>query len=76
MRELQSIVDYGRFSPAIDPVFGALSTGYYWSGTSIAGSPAWAWVVGFDVGDVRFVEDVGCGFKFHSCCVRAVRSGP
>jgi hypothetical protein len=44
VRELQSIVDYGRPSPPIDPVFGALSS-FYWSSTSGAGGPGFAWYV-------------------------------
>jgi hypothetical protein len=35
VRELQSSVDYGRFSPAIDPVFEAVSD-EYWSSLSFA----------------------------------------
>jgi hypothetical protein len=69
VRELQSIVDYGRFHPAIDPVFGALSS-FYWSSTSFEDFPVHAWVVCFYDGVVDFgSKDV----VFH---VRAVRSGP
>jgi hypothetical protein len=66
VRELQSIVDYGRFSPAIDPVFGAFSDGY-WSSTSIADNPYYAWVVYFNVGDISLVQLINY--------VRAVRGG-
>jgi hypothetical protein len=38
VRELQSILDYGRSSPAIDPIFGALPS-FYWSSTSIDVDP-------------------------------------
>mgnify|MGYP001596254201 CR=1 FL=1 len=69
VRELQSIVDYGRFNPAIDPVFGAF--GYtHWSSTSNANGPGSAWVVGVGVGDIY-------GFnKATGNYVRAVRNAP
>ncbi len=70
VRELQSIVDYGRFNPAIDPVFGALSS-WYWSSTSSAGSPGRAWHVLFLDGFV-----LSMGGKDFVYYVRAVRSGP
>ncbi len=73
VRELQSIVDYGRYDPAIDPVFGAFSS-VYWSSTSGADFPDLAWSVSFYVGfvDNGFGEDVKV-YPFH---VRAVRTGP
>ena len=70
VRELQSIVDYGRVNPAIDPVFGALSSVWYFSSTPYEDSPADAWSVRFNLGDVR--KDV----KVSLNSVRAVRSGP
>jgi len=69
VRELQSIVDYGRFGPAIDPVFGALSS-FYWSSTSFAAIPGYAWLVHFHVGDVSL--NVKDPFFY----VRGVRRGP
>ena len=69
MRELQSIVDYGRVNPAIDPVFGALSSSY-WSSTSDAAVPDVAWFVYFASGFVGVIVEVGSNY------VRAVRSGP
>ncbi len=69
VRELQSIVDYGRHGPAIDPVFGALSS-RYWSSTSRAASPAGAWLVDFDDG---YVDDDGGVLDGN---VRAARRGP
>ena len=71
MRELQSIVDYGLFGPAIDPVFGALSF-FYWSSTSRAGFPGGAWFVHFGRGVVGLVNFDEAFFGY----VRAVRSGP
>jgi hypothetical protein len=71
LRELESIVDYGRYKPAIDPVFGALSS-WYWSSTSIAGDPDVAWNVNFSSGHVYY----NIGGKDYNSYVRAVRSGP
>ncbi len=69
VQELQSIVDYGRTGPAIDPVFGAFST-VCWSSTSIADTPGYAWHVVFSNGSV------GGGGKDVVIYARAVRSGP
>ncbi len=59
VRELQSIVDYGRSTPSIDPVFGvasppmsAASSSWYWSSSSVLGSPGSGWHVSFDYGYV------------------------
>jgi len=70
-RELQSIVDYGRNDPSIDPIFGAFST-QYWSSTSDDGSPSLAWYVGFGVGSAGLrLEGKTAGYY-----VRAVRTAP
>ena len=74
IRELHSIVDYGRFAPAMDPVFAssqAARSGFYWSSTSGAALPYDAWIVGFYEGGV----DLGVKGIF-SAYVQAVRSGP
>jgi hypothetical protein len=75
VRELRSIVDYGRWDPTIDPVFSALNTGsgewstVYWSSTSYAFADV-AWLVNF----------VDCSFPLFNKVssrnhVRAVRGG-
>ena len=70
VRELHSIVDYGRVLPAIDPVFGAQSD-WYWSSSSSAAFPDVAWDVRFYDGNVfRGSRKGGGGF------VRAVRNAP
>ena len=70
VRELQSIVDYGRFKPSIDPVFDALPS-FYWSSTSNAGFPDVTWLVQFGYGSIIYDDkDVNNGH------VRAVRGGP
>lgn len=69
VRELRSIVDYGRIKPSIDPVFSASSVSY-WSSTTAADLPSYAWFIDFLVG-------IGLGDgKSNSKYVRAVRSGP
>jgi uncharacterized protein DUF1566 len=77
VRELESIIDYGRVNPSIDPVFGAGTWPdephiYYWSSTSI--SAAYAWYVGFDRGflDVVNISRHGDAPMY----VRAVRNSP
>lgn len=74
VRELESIVDYGRFNPSIDPVFVALSF-YYWSSTSIAINPARVWYVVFDFGYV-FGSGKTFNDKTFDVYVRAVRAAP
>ena len=68
IRELLSIVNYGRFDPAIDPVFGAVSS-WYWSSSTDVGSPGLAWGVGFSGGCVLY------NHKSIGHYVRAVRGG-
>jgi hypothetical protein len=78
--ELQGLVDYGRFAPAIDAVF---NTGckpgctvvtcsctvfdYYWSVPTLADLPGFAWNVDFNYGYVNGFD------KTLSYAVRAVR---
>jgi len=68
-RELKSIVDDSRFDPAIDPVFSCRSY-VYWSGTTVAYGPHYAWGVDFYYGDG------GWGNKDDTGYVRCVRGGP
>jgi len=51
IRELQSIVDYGRATPATDPVF-STEPAYYWSSSTIVSDSSSAWYVNFSVGNV------------------------
>jgi len=72
LRELQSIVNYGRFDPAIDPVFGALSV-WYWSSSSYAHRPDNAWLVDFlDGHDYGQFGKADLSINF----IRAVRNAP
>jgi hypothetical protein len=70
VRELLSIVDYGRANPAIDPVFGVFSDRYL-SSTSDTVGPDQAWSVSFGEGYV-FDDDKILGFGF----IRAARNAP
>jgi len=48
VKELQSIVNYQNYSPAIDTTyFPATQSAYYWSGTTYGDNPASAWYVNF-----------------------------
>jgi hypothetical protein len=78
VRELQSLVDYGRFSgtsdipnrdPAIDPGF-SVQRDTYWASTTVAFLPDRAWLVAFDTGRVAYFE------KNRVAYVLAVRSAP
>ena len=69
-RELLSIVDHGRFSPAIDVnYFPNTVNSNYWSATGYAPDPAYAWSVHFSYGGT------GAYFQSYSYHVRLVRSG-
>ena len=72
VRELESIVDYGRNRPAIDPVFGTVISAtdpvYYWSSsTAVRNWGVAAWMVDFSDG-IRIFDD-----KTRPYYVRAVR---
>jgi hypothetical protein len=71
VRELHSIIDYGRFAPAIDPVFGAVSDEWYWSSTSFFFLPDLAFIILFGSG-----VDGGGDRDGDPYYVRAVRIGP
>jgi hypothetical protein len=68
VRELQSIVDYGRWGPAIDPLFEA-ELDLYWSSTTDANNPGIAWLIFFNDGTV-----FGPSVKDDAYFVRAVRT--
>lgn len=67
--ELHSIVDYGRYNPAINPIFTNTQSGWYWSSSPGVDYSANAWGVYFYYG-----YDSNYG-KSNSYYVRAVRSG-
>jgi formylglycine-generating enzyme required for sulfatase activity len=75
-KELMSLIDYGRYSPALpagNPFVG-VQNGYYWSGTSYANQTNYAWPVSMSEGSMDCYS-VGSGFgnKSGSYYVWAVR---
>ena len=81
-KELESIVDAGRYNPAVDPAFNTgctagcteltcscTASNYYWSSTTFANSPTLAWYVDFYYGYVYG------NYKVSNNYVRAVRGG-
>jgi hypothetical protein len=68
VQELVSLVDYARYSPAIDPVSECQSYGY-WSATTYQVYPSYAWIVNFNVGYV-YADDKSINYY-----VRGVRGG-
>jgi uncharacterized protein DUF1566 len=69
-RELQSLVDFGRSNPAIDPLFSPTSPSAYWSSTTAADNPSAAWFVHFVNGATDIFDK-----STNSLFVRAVRGG-
>jgi hypothetical protein len=60
-KELMSLVDYGRYSPALPAghPFAGVQSNYYWSGTSRARNTGYAWVVGMGNGYVGYYDKTG-----------------
>ena len=71
--ELQSLVDYSRYNPAIDPLLiPHTMPSYYWSSTTFVANNAWnAWFVHFGEGPIGPEDKL-----LQSYYVRAVRAGP
>ncbi len=67
--ELESIVDYDRFDPAMNPAFSCQSS-FYWSSTPHTTNPAYAWSVFCPDGADHWVH------KSNNYEVRCVRSNP
>ena len=67
IEELFSIVDYSRYNPAIDTVF-KCEPSVYWSSTTYAYRPSYAWIVLFYGGYVYYE------YKTYDYYVRAVRN--
>jgi hypothetical protein len=66
--ELDSIVDYGRFYPAINPVFNCRSS-FYWSALPYVDDPVYAWGIYFNDGGDHWLD------KSNKYYVRCVRDG-
>ena len=72
--ELQSLVDYTRYCPAIDTtVFPGTMSSNYWSSTTCAYYTSYAWCVGFHDG---FVYYDGKSSSYYVRAVRGGQSGP
>jgi len=72
--ELQSIVDYGRNNPAINPmVFPETDDAFYWSSPTYAGYAGSAWSVGFGDG---YFSGYYKTFTFYVRCVRGEETFP
>jgi hypothetical protein len=69
MHNLDFIIDYGRYSPSINPAF-TCRNNLYWSGSASAQYPDWAGSVNFRNGTA------GSYAKSRSHYVRCVRAGP
>ncbi len=73
--ELQSLVDYSRFNPAIKPALaGKTYSSGYWSSTTNPANTVYAWSVRFASGGVTNTE-IGSKSQFFTPHVRAVRGG-
>jgi len=66
--ELESIVDYGRAYPALDPVFKCQAS-FYWSNLPYTDDPIYAWGVLFNDGGDHWLD------KKNHYFVRCVRGG-
>ena len=72
IKELQSLVDYSRYSPALNTAyFPNTAASRYWSSTAYTPNTSYAWFVDFKYGDC----DGNGGTKYGSNYVRAVRGG-
>jgi len=68
--ELEGIIDYSTFNPAINATaFPNTQSDYYWSSTTVADNAGYAWFVGFYFGNVSL------NGKTSTYYVRAVRGG-
>ena len=72
VRELESIVDWDRYNPAINTIyFPGCRSSYYWSGSIDAVNSGLAWHVDFYNGAVT-----GYNYEVYDYYVRCVRGGP
>ncbi len=72
LRELQSLIDYENVNPALPSghPFTNETSSAYWSSTTFASTPDYAWIVFFDYGVVRYLNKSRSDYY-----VRAVRGG-
>lgn len=68
VKELLTIVDFTRSEPAIDTaVFPGTKSASFWTSSPVAGSPPFAWFVGFESG---VTNGLGVGETSQVRCVR------
>jgi hypothetical protein len=69
LKELQSLVDYGRFGPALpaEHLFTGMESSYYWSSSTNTGINSNAWDVNFSDGGVGYSGKVNILYVW---CVR------
>ncbi len=70
VEELKTLVDYGKVSAPLidDTTFQYVASNGYWSSTTVASVPSFAWVVVFNFGDGDWYDE---GFSFYVRCVRS-----
>lgn len=69
MKELQTVVDRSRHTPAVDTsVFPTVQPGLYWTSTPLAGDTTTMWQVEFGSGVSTFSSSTG---SFLTWCVRS-----
>ena len=68
IQELGTLVDYGRSSPAMDPIFQNITSSVVWSATTSASYTGNAWVVHFGSGSAA--PSVSASFSDQVRCVR------
>jgi len=69
-KELLSIVDYGRFNPAINPVFLYVRDNTYWTSTDFSATRSRAWTIDFRTGKTYY------SYKTTNHAVRCVKDIP
>ncbi len=69
IQELRSLVDYNSYAPAIDDETFSCMSAFYWSSTSRASGPAYAWGINFYAGAASWQA------KTKEHYVRCVRKG-
>jgi hypothetical protein len=71
VKELQSLIDFGQYNPALPAVhpFSGVQFAYYWSSSTYAITPSYAWYVGLGIGNVVY-SGVKSGNVFYVWPVR------
>jgi hypothetical protein len=72
VKELESIADFGRFMPSVDPTYfpNTPYSSYFWSASAYASGSSNAWNVDFGVGNAHY-----SGSKSYAGQARLVRAG-